>query len=171
MSYIDRVLQPGETIIHRSRPHWMVYLWGWLVLAVGITGLVLLPRDAAAGLAFYASLAVVAAALGALAVAWIRRVTTEIVVTNKRLIYKQGFISRYTMEMNMDKIESIDVNQSIPGRIFGYGTILVRGTGAGLKPLRGIDSPIDLRNSVMAAASAASAPARPVPTSAPAGGA
>jgi uncharacterized membrane protein YdbT with pleckstrin-like domain len=113
----------------------------------------------ALGLFFYAALLVVGAGLGILAVAWIKRVTTEIAVTNKRLIFKEGFISRRTMEMNMDKIESVDVNQSVLGRIFDYGTIVVRGTGAGLEPLKRIDAPIELRNSVMTTSSSAAAAA------------
>lgn len=160
MSYINRVLQPGETIVYASKLHWIVYLWGLAVLAVGAAGLIVLPRDAVRGLFLYASLAVCAIGLGILIVAWIKRVTTEIAVTNKRLIFKEGIISRRTMEMNMDKIESIDVNQSIAGRIFDYGTILVRGTGSGLEPLKRIDAPIELRNSVMTS----STPAAPAPT-------
>jgi uncharacterized membrane protein YdbT with pleckstrin-like domain len=54
------------------------------------------------------------------------------------------------MEMNMDKVESVDVDQSVFGRIFGYGDIVVRGTGSGLEPLKGIDSPIEFRNHVTA---------------------
>jgi uncharacterized membrane protein YdbT with pleckstrin-like domain len=163
MSYINRVLQSGETIVYASKLHWVVYLWGWLVVAVGILGVILLPHGTAYGLFLYASLAVCAAGLGILLVAWVKRVTTEIAVTNKRLIYKEGFISRRTMEMNMDKIESVDVNQSIIGRMFDYGTIVVRGTGAGLEPLKRIDAPIELRNSVMTTSSAASSAGAAVP--------
>jgi uncharacterized membrane protein YdbT with pleckstrin-like domain len=159
MSYINRVLQSGEHIVYASKLHWIVYLWGWLVVGLGLVGVIALPRDVALGLFFYAALLVMGAGLGILAVAWIKRVTTEIAVTNKRLIFKEGFISRRTMEMNMDKIESVDVNQSIIGRIFDYGTIVVRGTGAGLEPLKRIDAPIELRNSVMTTSSSAAAAA------------
>jgi uncharacterized membrane protein YdbT with pleckstrin-like domain len=82
--------------------------------------------------------------------AWFRRWTTEIAVTNRRIIYKRGFISRHTIEMNMDKIESVDVDQSIIGRLFDYGTITVHGTGTGIEPLYQIDSPIKFRNNVTA---------------------
>jgi uncharacterized membrane protein YdbT with pleckstrin-like domain len=67
------------------------------------------------------------------------------------VIYKCGFIRRHTIEMNMDKIESVDVDQSIVGRILDYGTITVRGTGTGIEPLYRIDSPIAFRNFVTAA--------------------
>ena len=150
MSYIDRVLQPGETITYSSKLHWIVYVPGWLILAVGGAGLLLLPGDGAGGLYFYTSLFVAGVGLGVLFVAWIKRVTTEIAVTNRRLIFKEGFISRRTMEMNLDKIESIDVNQSVAARLLDYGTIVVRGTGSGLEPFKRIDAPIELRNGVMA---------------------
>ncbi len=156
MSYIKRVLQSGETILFTSRMHWVLYLPGLLVLVVGLAGLILLPNRQAGGLFLYASLAVVAIALVVLFLAWIKRVTTEIAVTNRRLIFKEGFISRRTMEMNLDKIESIDVNQSVIARLMGYGTIVVRGTGSGLEPLKVVDEPIALRNSVMNASSTAS---------------
>jgi len=153
MSYIKRVLQPGETIAYVSRLHWIVYLPGWLILVFGAAGLILLPYRGAGGLYFYASLVVIAAALTVLFLAWVKRVSTEIAVTNRRLIYKEGLVSRRTIEMNMDKIESIDVLQPIMGRLMDYGTIIVRGTGSGLEPLNRIDAPIALRNAVMASAS------------------
>ena len=82
--------------------------------------------------------------------AWLRRWTTELAVTDKRIIFKRGFIRRRTIEMNMDKVESVDVDQSVLGRILDYGDITVRGTGTGIEPLKGIDSPIDFRNHVTA---------------------
>jgi uncharacterized membrane protein YdbT with pleckstrin-like domain len=67
------------------------------------------------------------------------------------VIYKRGFIWRRTEEMNMDKVETVDVDQSILARIFGYGTIHVKGTGAGKGiEVRRLGSPIDLRNAIIA---------------------
>ena len=66
------------------------------------------------------------------------------------MIYKRGFIRRRTIEMNMEKVESVDVSQSIPGRIFNYGDVLIRGVGVGFEPLRMVDDPIQLRNAVTA---------------------
>jgi uncharacterized membrane protein YdbT with pleckstrin-like domain len=92
----------------------------------------------------------VIAALGALAAiskflsAWFRRWTTEIAVTDRRVI-KRGFIRRAIMEMNLQKIESVDVNQSVIGRIFDYGTVTIRGVGSSYEPLRLIDAPLKLR--------------------------
>jgi len=66
------------------------------------------------------------------------------------VIYKTGFIRRHTVEMNMDKVETVDVDQSILGRLLGFGTIRVRGTGQGIESLRGIGDPIGLRNAITA---------------------
>ena len=82
--------------------------------------------------------------------AWFKRWTTEIDVTDRRIVYKHGFIKRHTVEMNMDKVESVDVDQSIFGRLLNYGDITIRGTGIGLEPLRGIDAPLEFRNHVTA---------------------
>ena len=82
--------------------------------------------------------------------AWFRRWTTEIDVTDRRIVYKRGFIRRHTVEMNTDKVESVDVDQSILGRMLNYGDITIRGTGVGIEPLRNIDAPLEFRNQVTA---------------------
>ena len=51
--------------------------------------------------------------------------------------------------MNVARIETVDVMQGIGGRIFNYGTLLIRGTGAGIEPLRGVGAPIRLRNAIV----------------------
>jgi uncharacterized membrane protein YdbT with pleckstrin-like domain len=79
---------------------------------------------------------------------WFQRWTTEIDVTDRRIVYKRGFIRRHTVEMNMDKVESVDVDQSIMGRLFDYGDIVVRGVGVGLEPLRNIEAPLEFRSHV-----------------------
>ncbi len=67
--------------------------------------------------------------------AWFRRYTTEFDVTDKRVIYKTGFIQRRTIEMNMDKIESVDINQSLLGRVFDFGEVTIRGVGESWEPI------------------------------------
>ena len=97
-----------------------------------------------------AGLFVVLAAISAI-VSAIKRVTTELAVTDHRVIYKRGVISRYTIEMARARVESVDVEQSIAGRIFNYGTILVRGTGGSLEPFPNIEDPLRFRNAITAA--------------------
>lgn len=71
--------------------------------------------------------------------------TSEFAITNKRIIIKVGFISRRTLEMNLQKIESINVDQSVLGRILGYGTIVVIGTGGTKEPFANIIDPLEFR--------------------------
>ena len=82
--------------------------------------------------------------------AFIRRVTTELAVTDQRVIYKAGLIARHTLEMNRSKVESVDVDQTILGRVFGYGTVRVRGTGGSLEPMHNIDDPLSFRSHITA---------------------
>jgi uncharacterized membrane protein YdbT with pleckstrin-like domain len=84
------------------------------------------------------------------AYAWFRRWTTEIAVTDRRVILKRGFIRRATMEMNLAKVESVDVDQTLSGRLFNYGNVTIRGTGSSFEILRTIDAPLKLRSTVTA---------------------
>jgi uncharacterized membrane protein YdbT with pleckstrin-like domain len=154
MSYVKSVLQPGENIRFATDIHWKVYLPGFLVALAAITVYVLarafgVVGGIAAALHWLGGLLFIGAAV-LLFAGWLKRFTTEVAVTDKRIIYKRGFISRYTIEMHLDKVESVDVDQSILGRIFNYGDILVRGVGASLEPLRDIESPIEFRSHVTA---------------------
>ena len=75
----------------------------------------------------------------------IRQVTSEFVITNKRIIIKTGFIARKTLEMNLNKIESVNVDQGIWGRILGYGTITIIGTGGTKESFPDISRPLLFR--------------------------
>jgi uncharacterized membrane protein YdbT with pleckstrin-like domain len=149
MSYLDKILQPDERIVAIGKKHWIIYVPGIAVLILAVLfeiGALMLPN-----LGF--ALEIVAAIVGVFALIlllreWFSQWTTEIVVTNRRVVYKRGFISRFTREMNMEKIESVAVDQTLIGRLFGYGTIDIRGTGAGFEQLRGIAEPIALRNAI-----------------------
>lgn len=146
MKHAKKILQPGETLRHVSRIHWIIYLRGILLLLVGAVMLVWLETTWADVLA----LAIVGLGIILVGLAWLRRSTTEVAVSNRRIIYKRGIISRHTIEMNLAKVESVDVDQSVLGRILGYGTIRVRGTGSGIEALRRIDTPIKFRNCITA---------------------
>jgi len=150
MKYVERVLQPGETVQYTSNVHRLVYLPGVLLIVVGMAGLVYLTLGAAPAIAYLAMAIGFGGGLLSLAAAWFRRWTTEIAITNRRIIYKRGFIRRTTIEMNMDKVESVVVDQSILGRMFDYGDIIIRGSGSGLEPIRMIDAPLQFRSKVTA---------------------
>jgi uncharacterized membrane protein YdbT with pleckstrin-like domain len=156
VSYASSVLQTGETIKAVGRLHWIVFVRGLLLAAIGLVLLLYGYDTQRVGRDDVASVLVVAGALllfvGAVLVlnAWFHRWITEIAVTTHRVIYKTGFVRRHTVEMNMDKVETVDVDQSLLGRMLGFGTIRVRGTGQSIESLRRISHPIQLRNAITA---------------------
>jgi uncharacterized membrane protein YdbT with pleckstrin-like domain len=151
MSYLQKVLEPNETVLYRTTVSWTLYIPGLLVLAIAVAVAIASAVDASFQPWGYILAAIVAlAALWLLVRVWFRRWTTEIAVTNRRIILKRGFIRRHTIEMNMDKVESVDVDQSLLGRLLNYGDVIIRGTGEGFEPLHMIDSPLRFRSEVSA---------------------
>ena len=149
MAYLDKVLQPGEKILHRGTVSWTLYIPGLLLLILAIAVYVVVVRAMSQPIWSWIALALFGLpALYFLARTWFIRWVTEVAVTNQRIIFKRGFIQRHTIEMNMDKVESVDVEQSLLGRIFNFGDITVRGTGSGFEPLRRIDDPLHFRAQV-----------------------
>ena len=151
--YIDEILQPGEKVLYSTNAHWFFFLpaiAGWVVAVV----FVVLSYQVAPGVPALLCLSMAAisavAALYKTVTAWFHRWTTETDVTNLRVIHKTGFITRQTFEMSLDKVESVDVNQSILGRIFNYGNVTIRGVGEGVETIETIASPLAFRNSITA---------------------
>lgn len=123
MGYVDTNLIPGEQIVHRGR----------LTRALLVPGIVLLPF--------------IVGALP-LAVELIRRATTEMAVTNKRVMFKTGLVSRRTIEMNLAKVEHITVDQGLFGRGMDFGTITVVGTGGSRETFKWVAAPLEFRRAV-----------------------
>lgn len=76
------------------------------------------------------------------------KATTEIAVTNKRLVYKRGLVARYVGEINVDRVEGVNVLQGVIGRIFNFGRIMVRGMGIGEIVLPSIAEPLKFRKAI-----------------------
>lgn len=148
MSYINRHLLPGEHVTYRTRLHWKLYLGP---LALGL--LVLLPLAIWALSSDHQVLALIpaVAALGVFLAAFIRRRTSEFAVTNKRVILKLGVLNTRSVELLLPKIEGIAVTQSLAGRLFGFGAIVLTGSGGTQEPFTGIQAPLDFRQAVQAA--------------------
>ena len=140
-SYVDSSLMPGESVVHRAK----LSLWPYFfAIIIGILG-------------------IFAFGLGLLVLLWlwIKFASTELAVTNKRIMVKVGFISRQTIELNLSKLESIQVHQSIFGRIFGYGTIVISGAGNPQAPVKSIQDPMAFRRAALAAQEQGTAVAPP----------
>lgn len=141
-SYVENNLMTGEEILYTGRIHWFVYVPGAVLLFLACFTAV-----------FEGAISLLMAMLGIILLinALIRRKTTELAVTNRRVICKLGLIRRSTMELNLSRVESCNVDQSILGRIFDYGTVSVNGTGGGQTPIRTVDSPLEFRKKAMEA--------------------
>jgi uncharacterized membrane protein YdbT with pleckstrin-like domain len=151
MPYVEQSLLPHERVVHCGQIHWAIFVPGYSFLFVGLLfGIGLLANigtGAAAAIGF-----VPFGFIGGLLLlaASIRKVTTEMAVTDQRVIIKVGLISRKTIEMNLAKIENIQVEQGILGRLLGYGTITVVGTGGTREPFGWIVDPMAFRKAVQA---------------------
>lgn len=150
MSYVEENLMTGETIEHNAKITWVIYLPSFFMFLLAWF-LLFTSEDSLENYGFFAVSGVITTFIGILSFisSFITRWTTELVVTSKRVIYKAGFISRKTRELNHLKVESFHLDQGIIGRIFDFGTIIINGTGGGKTPIRNIDSPLDFRKRAM----------------------
>ena len=157
MSYIDATLVPGESVVYQTRLHWIVMLrhilLALLLFAVAVALLFYLlhrpqltvtdkhlTEGGAAALALLGLAALIAGA--------VRRNATEMVVTTRRVVVKQGLVSRKTIEMLLNKIETIEVSEPMVGRMLGYGSITMIGTGGTSEPFHKIAHPLPFRGAV-----------------------
>ena len=149
--YIDEILQPGERVLYSTNAHWMFYLpaiAAWIVAIVFLVLSRMVGTDVLMLICLAFAAVVGLAALYWTATAWFHRWTTETDVTNMRIVHKTGFIKRRTFEMSLDKVESVDVNQSILGRIMNYGDVTIMGVGEGKETISTIASPLAFRNAI-----------------------
>jgi len=158
MSYIDSNLIPGETVIYRTRLHWIVMLWQVVIgcLLLALPGVLLLyyalsqtrVENWMSQVMEGGGIALLIAGLVAILMGVVRRNATEMAVTSRRVVIKTGLASRKTIEMLLNKVESIEVSETTFGRMLGYGTITVIGTGGTLEPFHEVAHPLAFRNQV-----------------------
>jgi len=149
MSYVDKILEPGEVVRYRTTISWTVYGNG-IAVGLGALACAYVGFKLGVGWMFAVSGALAAIALVVLALAHLKRASTEIAVTDRRIVFKRGLVRTHTVEMNMQKVESVDVDQTLLGRVFDYGDVTVRGVGSTFERLDFIDAPLRLRTTVTA---------------------
>ena len=146
MGYVENNLMDGEEVVYRANIHWLILLPGILQAALGLAIILVWGLS---GEFRYIALGtgglILLFALWTLLKALITKLTTELAVTTRRVIAKMGLIRRNTMEMNHSQVESFVVDQSILGRLFDFGTLIVTGTGGGRTPIPNIDAPLEFR--------------------------
>jgi uncharacterized membrane protein YdbT with pleckstrin-like domain len=160
MNYVDQSLGEGEVVRHVTRKHWIIFVVPvfQIVIALILAGLGYKIGDIWVWFGWLMKmLGLILLILGALHFlgAWLVRVTTELAVTDRKVIGKWGLIARRTIEQRLQKVDSIEVEQTILGRILGYGTVEVRGSGVSMTPLRMIAGPLTFRRRVEDALNAA----------------
>jgi uncharacterized membrane protein YdbT with pleckstrin-like domain len=157
MSYVEKHLIEGETIVYETRLHWIVLLAPILLGALfGLTGLgmfILSGQATGNKSAAHQPLLILGVAFFAIALVFIVRGVlvrnaTEMTVTNKRVFVKVGLAARRTVELLLSRVESIGVQESVMGRMLGYGTVIVHGTGGTPETFNMIAHPLEFRTQV-----------------------
>lgn len=149
--YLENALTKDEELLHEAR------ISGWALLHFTVPGGLLLVASAWLAYASETTLAGIGGMVGLLGGGYlllralVQYMSTEMAVTNKRVISKVGLVRRSTVEIALSKVEGIQVHQSIIGRVFGYGTVIVAGTGTSHAPVAGISEPMTFRNAYLEA--------------------
>jgi len=139
-AYVDDSLGESERVLYRGRVSWVVYLApvmmfafgaAWALAGGGVPGLILAVAGALSG-----------------AAAFIRQATSEFAVTTGRVVVKTGLFARNSIEIRLSKLESVEVQQDILGRLLNYGSVLVSGTGGTHEPFAMIDDPMAFRRAI-----------------------
>lgn len=144
--YVERNLMPSEHVSYTTSMHWCIFL-----PAIFIFAMALAIAFGGGDLWIFSTLMFFFMVLPLAVNAAVVRMTAEYAVTDRRLIMKQGFISRKTVELLLTKAESLQVDQSILGRMFDYGTITVSGTGGSATQFAFVSAPLQLRKAVHSA--------------------
>jgi uncharacterized membrane protein YdbT with pleckstrin-like domain len=162
MSYVKKNLVSGETLVYRTGVHWSV-LCGPIVLATLIGGAGLASFVVRRDLLVLGAVLLLVAAI-VLVSAIVKRNATEIGVTNRRVIIKTGMLNRRSLEIMLPKVESIAINEPAMGRILGYGTVVIHGTGGTPEPFDKIAHPSEFRREVQQQMDAATSSGRAATT-------
>jgi len=153
MSYIDQSLVAGETLIHRAHMSWWsqlgLVLLALVALAAAIAFALMAPVERMTAQVVCAVIVLVAIAF--MIRAWIRVRSTELAITNQRVIAKFGFVQRHTVEINLAKVEALRVDQGFLGRILNFGTVHITGSGGSVEPIPQIADPLVFRRKFMEA--------------------
>ncbi len=154
MGYVEKNLISGEKLVYRTGVHWCVLFWPVvLALLFAAAGVFCAIQQDANFL--YAGAALFVVALVILISAIVKRNATEIGVTNRRVIIKTGLASRRSLEIMLPKVESIGISEPFWGRMLGYGTVVIHGTGGTPEPFDKIAHPSQFRMHVQEQADSA----------------
>jgi uncharacterized membrane protein YdbT with pleckstrin-like domain len=152
MSYVDKSLIANESVLFRTRLHWIIFTWPILFLILTCVLFYFGLFSTHSGFLYAGEVLLVITFVVFLGKYIVYR-SSEFAVTNKRVIIKVGVVQQRTLELLLTKVEAIAVTQSLLGQMFGCGTIMVTGTGGTKEPFTNISSPLEFRRAVQAASS------------------
>lgn len=148
MQYIKEVIMPNEKLIVFAKTHGFIYARTVMWTLCSLIAFVALYFFNWMSF-WYLALIPLAPALYYFIQAWVYSYSTELAVTDKRVIAKFGFIRRHTIELKHSKVESLQVNQGILGRIFNFGSINIIGSGGTTAPIPYIKDPLTFRSAAL----------------------
>jgi uncharacterized membrane protein YdbT with pleckstrin-like domain len=159
-TYVETVLLKGEELIYAGQLHWIIFLpglgstlFGTFLCALtpkGLNETLMLGFMSEMRLYFlYAGLVAIIIGISMLSHAYVRLISTELAITDRRVIAKVGFISRMTFEIMLNRVEGANIDQTVWGRIFNFGSILVHGTGGGITPVDFVSDPLTFKKQLM----------------------
>lgn len=134
----------NEPVIYRTGIHWGIFILPAFLFVVSVA----LLGNREPSIKMMGTLILLAFFLPTLIAALLYKLTTTFTLTDRRVHIKTGLIARHTLETLLPKIEGIEVSQGIFGRIFGYGTVVITGTGGSHRPFKGIENPMEFRRQV-----------------------
>lgn len=144
MGYIEANLLADEKVVHKARLHWIIFVKPFALIVLGLIFLFIQPL--VGGLVILIGFA-----------AWfpilVAYLSSEFGVTNKRVIIKVGFVRRRTLELLLRHVEAISVDQSVAGRIFGFGSLTITGTGGVRELFHNVKAPLEFRRRIQGEAS------------------
>jgi uncharacterized membrane protein YdbT with pleckstrin-like domain len=147
MTYLHKNLAPGETLAYLARLHWAMFVAPLVLMVLAPVALIIFAARMH-GPAVYLPVALLAVALIWLVSRYVTYATTEFGVTNQRIVLKRGMIGIETKEIMLSRVEAIQVLQTVPGRVFNFGDVIVTGTGGTKERLTMIASPQAFRAQV-----------------------
>jgi uncharacterized membrane protein YdbT with pleckstrin-like domain len=139
VSYVANSLGPDERVVYEASMHWIIYGWALLLATIGIVATLVLPP---------VGLAILAAGIVWMLFIRVARGSTELAVTNHKVVAKWGFITRQTIEQRLEKIDAIEVMQGFFGRVLDFGDLMIHGTGIDTVPIRTVAAPLTFRRKV-----------------------
>ena len=151
--YTNKNLGDGEQVVFQGKLHWIVLVPGIVHMITGLIVTMAMGAFPTTWPALLIGFGLILVGLFNIAKGAILRVSTELVCTTRKVIAKTGLISRSTVELDVTRVEGIRVEQSIPGRVLNYGTVVVRGIGGMETHVTHIANPLEFRQAVIAAQS------------------